>query len=76
MCCGCVFRAPFVPEVRGGTPRFAAGFYRRRQAGVGELPACRERAHETTRAEAAGEGTEAPHEVQYVKTCGALRTCP
>ena len=64
------------PKCGGVTPRFAAGFPRRRQAGVGELAACRERAHEATRVEAVGEGTEAPHEVQYVKSCGEPRTCP
>ena len=36
----------------------------------------RERAHEPARAEAVGEGTEAPHEVQYVKSFGEPRTYP
>ena len=36
----------------------------------------RERTHEAARAEAVGEDTEAPHEVQYVKSCGEPRTCP
>ena len=76
MCCGCVFRAPFVPEVRGVTPRFAAGFPRRRQAGVGESPGRRVQvADEAARAEAVGEGIEAPHEAKF-KSRGAPRTCP
>ena len=64
------------PKCGGLHPVLLQGFLRRRQAGVGELPACRERSREATRAEAVGEGTEAPHEVQYVKSCGAPRTCP
>jgi len=81
MCCGCVFRAPFVPEVRGGvTPRFAAGFPRRRQAGVGESPGRRVQvADEAARAEAVDEGTEAPHEVKctsYVRRVENMPTKP
>ena len=34
------------------------------------------RACEVACTEAVGEGTDAPHEVQYVKSCGAPRTCP
>ena len=55
---------------------FAADFPWRRQAGVGESPGRRVQvADEAARAEAVGEGIEAPHEVK-IKSRGTSRTYP
>jgi hypothetical protein len=76
-CFAAVFFGHLLSAKCGGvTPRYAEGFPWRRQADVGESPARREHTHEAARAQAVGEGTDSPHEVQSLKSCGAPRTCP